>query len=157
MESTNENEFDLTKDAPPLADTFDVTPMCDIAFLLLIFFMMTAKVGVNADVEQPAALNADDVQTNRVVVVLAQTDPGGEALLYIGDTATEANLVIGDLKSQEEQIQRYIEESVVRKPDIEGIVLKADKRLKQKYVALVNRAAYAGGGGRQMYVGIDQE
>jgi biopolymer transport protein ExbD len=147
MESPN--EFDLTKDAPPLADTFDVTPMVDCAFLLLIFFMMTAKVGTNADVEQPTALNADALQNNRVVVVLAKTGPGGEALLYRGETASESNQVFGDLKTQEDQIQRYIEESVVRKPDIVGIVLKEDKRIKQKYVSLVSRAANAGGGGRR--------
>ena len=131
--------------------------MVDCAFLLLIFFMMTAKVGTNSDVEQPIALNADAIQSNRVVVILAKTGSSGDALIYQGDTASEPNQVFGDLKAQEDQIQRYIEENVVRRPEIVGIVLKADKRLKQKYVAMVSRAAVAGGGGRQLYVGIDQE
>ncbi len=157
MDTENENEFDLSKDSPAVSDTFDVTPLVDVAFLLLIFFMMTAKVGMKSDVEQPRALTGDAVQSSRVVIILAKTSPVGDALLYRGDSTAEANQIAGDLKTQEDEIQRYIEHEVVQRPEIIGIVIKGDKRLKQKYVAMISRAATAGGGGRPLYIGVDQD
>ena len=157
MDIETENEIDLSKDSPAVSDTFDVTPLVDVAFLLLIFFMMTAKVGMKSDVEQPRALTGEAVKSSQAVIILAKTSTVGEAALYRGDSTADADLIEGDLKTQEVEIQRYIEHEVVQRPEITGIIIKGDKRLKQKYVAMISRAANAGGGGRQVYVGVDEE
>ena len=138
-------------------DEIDITPMIDCVFLLLFFFMVTSKIDRQSPVEMPRVVNTVEVAPNKIVVVTAKFDVGGEAILYLGDGVSPDKAVVGELKEQEERIRQYIELEVSQRPDVTGIMLKADGKVKQKYVAMFSRAAATGGGGRTLYYGVEEE
>ena len=51
---------------PPAGDDMDMTPMVDVTFLLLIFFMITASFSVQKTIQRPAVRN-DEASTNATV------------------------------------------------------------------------------------------
>ena len=50
---------------PPMGEDMDMTPMVDVTFLLLIFFMITASFSVQKSIQRPAQKN-DDPSTQQV-------------------------------------------------------------------------------------------
>ncbi len=59
----------FTRPKPPSGEDMDMTPMVDVTFLLLIFFMITASFSVQKSIQRPAA-RKEDPSTNAV-----QQDP----------------------------------------------------------------------------------
>ncbi len=57
------------------ADDMDMTPMVDVTFLLLIFFMITASFSVQKSIQRPAQ-RKDDPSTNAVVQPEQQDQEG---------------------------------------------------------------------------------
>lgn len=56
---------DFTRPKPPASDDMDMTPMVDVTFLLLIFFMITASFSVQKSIQRPAQRN-EEPSTNVV-------------------------------------------------------------------------------------------
>jgi biopolymer transport protein ExbD len=131
--------------------------MIDCVFLLLFFFMVTSKIDRQSPVEMPVVINAEDVAPSKTVVVTAKLDAGGDAIMYLGDGVNMDRALSGELKDQEDQIRQFIETEVATRPEVTGIMLKADGKVLQKYVAMFSRAAVAGGGGRRLYFGVEEE
>jgi biopolymer transport protein ExbD len=77
--------------------SFQITPMIDMTFLLLIFFMVTQKITeqeLNVPVELPVALSAvPPERTERDVINI-----DGEGNYYIGDTAASQEEVLAHLR-----------------------------------------------------------
>jgi biopolymer transport protein ExbD len=144
------------KRAKPDAD-FDITPMIDCVFLLLFFFMVTSKMDRSSTIVQPLAINGENLVPDKLVIVTAAVTPAGEASFFLGDSTRPEKLIPGDLKAQEEALGKYIEQEVAQRPDTTGILIKADGKLKEKYIALFGKAAQAHGGGRKLYAGIQQQ
>jgi biopolymer transport protein ExbD len=48
---------------PPVREDMDMTPMVDVTFLLLIFFMITASFSVQKSIQRPAQRNEDPSTT----------------------------------------------------------------------------------------------
>lgn len=55
----------FTRPRPPSGEDMDMTPMVDVTFLLLIFFMITASFSVQKSIQRPAQRN-EDPSTNAV-------------------------------------------------------------------------------------------
>ena len=72
----------------PVSDTaeMDITPMIDITFLLLIFFLVCSTASVQTAVELPPARHGTGV-SDRTSVVLTVADRGGAgpARVYLAD------------------------------------------------------------------------
>ncbi len=76
-----EPEFTLSKEPIP-EDELDMTPMVDVTFLLLIFFMVTASFTLQKSIEQPPAqsdapsmTNVDEeLEDDYVEVIIDQTN-----------------------------------------------------------------------------------
>jgi len=77
--------------------SFQITPMIDMTFLLLIFFMVTQKITeqeLNVPVELPVALSAvPPERTERDVINI-----DGEGNYYIGDTPASQEEVLAHLR-----------------------------------------------------------
>jgi biopolymer transport protein ExbD len=152
-----DTKIHLHQKPPKADDEIDITPMIDVVFLLLFFFMVTSKIDRQSPVEMPQAVHGVDVIPRKTVIVTAKLAPGGETTLYLGDGISEDKALAGELIDQEEQIRKYIEQEIAQRPDVTGIMLKADAKVRQRYVAVFGRAAAAAGGGRPMYFGVEEE
>jgi biopolymer transport protein ExbD len=86
----------------------NVTPLVDITLVLLIIFMVTATVIVNAGikVELPKAASGSDQTKTTLALTL---DKGG--ILYLNGE-----------KSSDQAIIRYIGETLPRTPDLQAII-----------------------------------
>ena len=113
--------------------TFQLTPMIDMTFLLLIFFMVTArltdqKVSVPLDLPESANAVDTDTQDNREIINI-----DAEGVYYIGDqSATE-----GELKA-------YLLERFKSHPPLR-IYVRADRKTRSEQTKkLVRMATEAG-------------
>ncbi|MBO9632306.1 MAG: biopolymer transporter ExbD [Chitinophagaceae bacterium] len=85
---------------PRKSTTVDMTAMCDVAFLLLSFFILTTKF---KPTEALAVTTPKSVSTKKVDsknMVLITMDKEGKAYLSIGDESTEEKDAILDLVNQ---------------------------------------------------------
>jgi biopolymer transport protein ExbD len=57
----------FTRPRPPIREDMDMTPMVDVTFLLLIFFMITASFSVQKSIQRPAQ-RKDDPSINAVEI-----------------------------------------------------------------------------------------
>ena len=57
----------------------DITPMIDMTFLLLIFFLVASKMDRSVEVKLPPARHATAVATRDAVIVTIDAAPGGGA------------------------------------------------------------------------------
>ena len=96
----------------------DITPMIDVTFLLLIFFMVASTMQGTPDVDVPPAQHSigDDSAGASVVTILAPANSAESPRIVLGDgEGPEADL--GD-------VRRYVEESA--RDGKKRIVLKAE-------------------------------
>lgn len=79
----------------------DITPMIDVTFLLLIFFMVTSTMQANKDRDIPSSTSGGQVNTVGMLelVVLAPTTRGGDSeMLLEGSSVT-----LDEIRSQVSQ------------------------------------------------------
>lgn len=96
----------------------DITPMIDVTFLLLIFFMVASTMQGTPDVDVPPAQHSIGVDSAgaTVITILAAKSAGESPRIVLGDgEGTEADL--GDVK-------RHVEDSA--REGKKRIVLKAE-------------------------------
>lgn len=110
MVELDEGEVMPARKRPDSGD-LDITPMIDITFLLLIFFIVTSNLDQQSAAKMPTAENGTSVATSKSAVLTVT--PGGSegrALVYLGDgVSAEMMTSDNDLNRQEEQIADYIE------------------------------------------------
>ncbi len=118
----------------------DITPMIDITFLLLIFFLVASKMDAASEISLPKAKNGTAVTTKNSAI-LTVTDAGDGAVnIYLGNGAVEANRITAtDLAEQESQIAGYIEQMLFQEHK-EQVIIKAAKDIKHREVARIMQA-----------------
>lgn len=95
---------------------FDITPMVDVVFLLLIFFMVTAKMSPPVKVDVPPSKHGAGVDANKSVFVsILKTDTGSK---YVCDDGDGAEVTI-------EEALEYIKAEVEKGKN--QIIIKADR------------------------------
>lgn len=118
----------------------DITPMIDMTFLLLIFFIVAGRIDDSASVDLPRARHGDGVPTDTAVVF---TIGGGQdnAQIFKGEGKNPASLLAaGDTAGKEAEIAEYVEEIVANDPAIRNVVILAEAGVKHRDVALVMKA-----------------
>src|SRR5690242_4485048 len=92
-----------------LDNTLDITPMIDVTFLLLIFFLVSSQRDPQEAVNLPPAEYGEGVGTKQSVTIsVAAGDRPGSALVYLADGKVGEPLT-GDESSQEAQIRSAVE------------------------------------------------
>jgi len=155
-----EHYVDPVDEAPlirrrPLDDSeLDITPMIDITFLLLIFFIVAARLDEDAPVELPPARHGTAVAVkNSVILTVAQV--GEEpAIVYLGDGKSEDRLIAAaDLEAQEASITQYVESEMLSGK--QHVLIKAEKGVRHREVARVSAAVgRAERDDRDLYVAV---
>jgi biopolymer transport protein ExbD len=118
----------------------DITPMIDMTFLLLIFFMVSSRIAAKATVDLPKARHGDVIgMKDAVILTVAAGDPVPR--VYAGDAIEEANLIAASTpEEQEDKIVAFVEE-FARKENKRYVLVQASKGLKHRDVSRVAKAA----------------
>ena len=113
-------------------DDLDITPMIDVTFLLLIFFMVTSNMKKPATVTVPQALHGQGVTTAKAsLLTIFNTD--GDPEIYLSDGTKENGPV------SLEEVTAHVASGIA-----DGklfVIIKADQDLPSGYVEEVARAA----------------
>ncbi len=125
----------------PVQDTadLDITPMIDITFLLLIFFLVASIPDARTAVELPPAHYGGSVnRRTSVIITVAERDGPGPPLVYLADGKLGAPLS-DDPAMQETEIARAVEEGYAEgKP---SVLVAAERGVKHRDVSRVAAAA----------------
>lgn len=119
----------LIKPENPSAE-IDLTPMLDVVFIMLIFFIVTAtfikEPGI--DVQKPSAQSSEYIQNQKILIAI---------------TADDA-IWIDHAQLKDHQVRSTIERLLAENPK-GAVVIQADKNTTAERVALVMNAAKQAG------------
>jgi biopolymer transport protein ExbD len=137
----------------PIDDAeMDITPMIDITFLLLIFFLVAARLDEDTPVELPPARHGTAVAVKSSVIITLAESGGENAEVYEGDgKAADRMFPSGDLTAQEEAIVSFVEQGLSEGKT--SVLIKAEKGVKHRDVARVSTAVGKAGSG-DLYVAV---
>jgi biopolymer transport protein ExbD len=123
----------------PSEGELDITPMIDIVFLLLAFFVINSKLDPSAALLLPKASYADAIPEKTSVVLVAVDDQDGYSI-YKGRTMDpSARINAGEPSEQEEEIGRYIEGELSADPTKDAILVKASADIRVRVTELIKR------------------
>ena len=110
----------------PVSDTaeMDITPMIDITFLLLIFFLVCSTANVQTAVKLPKARHGTGVSERGATVITVANREGGPAQVHLGD-GTGSEPLPDDEDAQKDMIRQAVED--------EGnsvVLIKAERDVK---------------------------
>ena len=112
----------------------DITPMIDITFLLLIFFLVAAKMDSQKAVGLPDARSGGAVLADKAVTIIIVPSGPDAVLVSNGDGGQFSS----DLAQQEDEIATYVEEQLDSGKQF--VLLKAGKGIWHKEVSRVAQA-----------------
>lgn len=132
----------------------DITPMIDLTFLLLIFFLVSSRMQTTAMVELPPARHGRAVDEKTSVIITLAPDNQGKAIVYCGDGADESRRVkAADAQAQEDAVAEYVEKELAGGLK-ENVLIKAAKGVLHGEAARLSRAATRPEAVQQLYFGI---
>jgi biopolymer transport protein ExbD len=118
---------------PPLDDEMDITPMIDMTFLLLIFFILTSKMTAEQTYALPRAKSGDALPTKSCVILNVRSAGDGPAIISRADETVFSF----DPEQQVAEVGEYIQQGFnMRKTEVliraDGTVRNGDiKRIKE--------------------------
>ena len=136
-----EQESSLTPSGRFACDAeMDFTPMIDMVFLLLIFFLVASKIDQATNVKLPPAQRGVAIAQENAIIVIVKKGSGNSIIVSRRDGTPFSS----DLQTQEEEIAAYIEAgfsgSVPFERPMDTVILKAEGNIKE---GDVNRVAEA--------------
>lgn len=125
----------------PLDDKaeLDITPMIDITFLLLIFFLVASIPDPQNAVDLARARHGQGVsKRTSFFVTIAERDGPGSALVYLGD-GKSGELLPDDPAAQEERIAAEVETAFHEGKS--NVLVKAERGVREGDVLRITAAA----------------
>jgi len=110
----------------------DMTPMIDVTFLLLIFFMVASKMDPQKTANVPPATHGEGVNAKAAIFVTVIADPAGPGRVLLGDGPDGEEVVNLDL------VTRYVQAAV--REGKERCIIKADRDCTEGRVQEVLKA-----------------
>lgn len=144
-ETVDQTDDDIILRRRTLIDTseMDITPMIDITFLLLIYFLVASHIDSDTAVRLPPANHGVAIAAKKAVILTVAQGKSEKPLIYKGDGKISENLIAtSDLKEQEEQIIDYVEKGLSGEGGEvkEFVLIKAERGVKHRVVSRVARA-----------------
>ena len=136
----------------------DITPMIDITFLLLAFFVVASKMDPQAAIELPKASYGEAVPEKAAVTLMVSLDEGGKYTIFKGKS--EKNPVVAtDPDEIEDEISKFVQDELGANPEKTSILTKAAGDVKTGTVEMVRRGVAGSemAGERKVYVGVKEE
>jgi len=128
----------------------DITPMIDVVFLLLIFFMVTSTMKPDTVLQVPPARHGEGVSTDAATVITVASREG-QPEIYLGPKVTDRAVSLSEIPA-------YVQQGI---DDPEGakrtVIIKADRELPSGFIEEVARAANQVEGVEKFYVGVEDK
>ena len=115
----------------------DITPMIDVVFLLLIFFVVCSTIGKTTSVQLPKAKIGVAVNP-RTATVFTLSGFESDAVVYLGDGPSGKALAT-DRETQREEIIQAVEQGL--RQGKTNVMIRADRKLHHGEVFRVESAA----------------
>jgi biopolymer transport protein ExbD len=113
----------------------DFTPLIDVVFLLLVFFMYSAAMNRQAEVDMPAARRGTGVDPAyaTMVTILAADSPDDEDRVVLGDAGDGEE----ERRASLDDVRRLVEEGV--RSGKFDVIVKAERTVRHQSVLEVAR------------------
>ncbi|MEZ6137308.1 MAG: biopolymer transporter ExbD [Pirellulaceae bacterium] len=130
-----EVEEDFLKPRPPSADDeMDITPMIDITFLLLIFFIVSSKMNAEQAVELPQARHGGVVAAKESVVIVMKRGTGDLAEVLKADGTAFSP----DAEQQNAEIAEYVAQGI--DAGKKHVIIRAEGSVRHGEIGRVSEA-----------------
>ena len=116
----------------------DITPMIDITFLLLIFFIVCSTPDQKSAIELPQARYGRGVGEKNSVIITLSDEGADQAPIYIADGKVGETLPENE-DEQKEMIRAAVEKGR-NEEQKENVIIKADRNVAHRDVAKVIKA-----------------
>lgn len=117
----------------------DITPMIDITFLLLIFFLVCSTPDQKTAIELPKAKYGKGVGERNSVIITVSDEGIDNAPVYLGDGKIDSARLTDDPDLQGDLIVEAVEKGR-KEENKENVVIKADRNVAYREVARVVKA-----------------
>ena len=139
----------------------DITPMIDITFLLLAFFVVVSKMDPQAAVDLPKASYGLSVQDKECVVLIVAKDESGSKTNFYAGRSKDPEIAINgsDPEVIEEAIGSYVQEQLSSHPELTSILVKAEGNVSVGDFETAKRGVANAelSSSRKLYAGIKEE
>jgi biopolymer transport protein ExbD len=139
----------------------DITPMIDVTFLLLAFFVVVSNMDPQKAMDLPKASYGVSIPDKNCVTLLVKPDESGESyLIYKGRSMDEKTVVpAGEPDDIESVIGDYVEDELSKDPSIKYIMIKAEGDVTTGTVEMVKRGVARSGlaADRKLVMGVEEE
>jgi biopolymer transport protein ExbD len=116
----------------------DITPMIDITFLLLIFFLVCSTPAENTAVDLAKARHGKGVSEKNSTIITISDEASDPAPVYLADGKSGEPLT-NDLDKQSDLISEAVQTDR-QEHDKEHVLIKADRNVAHRDVARVIKA-----------------
>lgn len=119
----------------------DITPMIDITFLMLIFFLVTSTPDQKTEIELAEALHGSAVSQRESVVISVAFAGLAQSPVYGADGKIPEAILSDDLEKQKEQITELVSQG--KDEGKTNVIIKADKAVAYRNIDRVIKSVSA--------------
>lgn len=130
-----EVEEDFLKPRGPSSDDeLDITPMIDITFLLLIFFLVSSKMTAEQAVDLPKARHGGVVAGKESVIIIVKRGSGEQADVQKADGSAFS----ADIEQQNAEIAEYVQQGL--DAGKKHVIIRAEGSVRHGEIGRVSQA-----------------
>ncbi len=131
----DEDTRNVVKPRPAsMDDEIDITPMIDIVFLLLIFFIVSSKMNAEDYVDVPKARHGSVVAAKEAVVIMVKRGEGSQSQVLKADGTSFSS----DIEQQAVEIAEYVKLGF--DSGKKHVVVRAEGAVRQGDISRVSEA-----------------
>ncbi len=134
-----EEEIEVEEDflrprAPSNDDELDITPMIDITFLLLIFFLVSSQINAEEAVDLPEARHGSMVAGKEAVIIIVKRGTGEQAEVQKADGSGFS----ADTEQQNAEIAEYVQKGL--DAGKKHVIIRAEGSVRHGEIGRVSEA-----------------
>lgn len=111
-------------------DELDITPMIDIVFLLLAFFVVVSKMDPKPSVDLPIARYGKPINEKDAINLIVQYNGSDDANVIVYGRLQSGIELSADNETQNEEIVNFVTEEFLKNPDLIGVIIKTENGVK---------------------------
>lgn len=123
----------------------DITPMIDITFLLLAFFVVASKMQEQAPIPLPYAKHGEAIAAKDALMInISQNAPDVDAMFHLGRSIEEGKGIFETDENLEERITEFVDRELAQNDKMKYIVIRAGHQVRMRNMKLAKQAANRG-------------